>query len=366
MFNKYIKYKLKYINLIDGGGELESEIIEKLNHTGKFFNYSTISLEHISDGMLLFNNNGENIGCVGNYINEGAEGNIYDYNSNVPRIDDVIIKIISYPNNITKKGLLKRILKNIDFLNRLTDEKIIVQFQFYILYENFRCLIFKKMSMDLEIFYKTKTKTQTLLSNIEEKINNLLNKMISLKIKCYDIKLSNIMIKLNENDEIIELLFNDMETSCYDFHSVHDDDDGKNFLYVYKLILFIETRLLLLAQGYQEYNGLFKDELIAMFFSNNTTELYLGDNIIEKFKSFSHILNYIDFKKNFELDEILSITFISYLSSFMDNILFFQNIFNIIKCMMKYIIEDDKLDINTVNTNLPYVILYIFYLINQI
>ena len=317
--------------------------------------------------MPLLNNNDENIGILGNYINEGAEGSIHDYTSYNPRIDDVIMKIIGYPNNITKKGLYKRILKNINFLNRLTDENLIVPFKFYILYQNFRCLIFQKMSMDLETFYKTKTKS-LIVRNIEEKINILFNKMINLKIKCYDIKLSNIMIKLNENDEIIELLFNDMETTCSEISSEHDDDDGRNYLYVYKLMLFIETRLLLLAQGYQEYNGLFKDELIKIFFTDKSSKLYLGDYIIENFQSFlsSDILNYTDFKQKFELEEISKITFISYLLSFIDNILFFTNIFNIIKYMMRYIIEDDKLDISTINTNFPYVILYLFYLICQI
>lgn len=151
--------------------------------------------------------------------------------------------------------------------------------KYYICYELYTGDLKKYL---IFLFEQPQNEMESILRKIETKLNNNFAELLNSPYLCLDIKLGNILVKHNKN-EFEELVLHDYDFSACcikDTQYCESTNEVKNFLLLYyKLNIFMTCNYLAVANGYDGISRLYENEF------NN-------DNIIDDLrKLFEYILN---------------------------------------------------------------------------
>jgi hypothetical protein len=155
-----------------------------------------------------------------NLIGKGGFGEIFELN-HTGNTTKYIIKIMSIKNFLQIKSIdetsIDKISNEIKLLYFLSKKNIIPQFILclYLKDNEEYGIISHKYDSDLSIFIKEQynliNDNKTIRTSIENQIISLYNIILNYNIVCFDIKLSNILIK-KINETIYEIRLNDIDT----------------------------------------------------------------------------------------------------------------------------------------------------------
>jgi hypothetical protein len=268
----------------------------------------------------------------------------------------------------------------LSLLEFLTIEKIIVPFHKYILYQNIQCIVFSKFSNNLENYISNININSITQKYIEDKINELFKKLVDNNFLYTDIKLSNIMIKLDIETErpnhlITELLLNDLDTTtCVQFDEYYNMDliteiDKENYkkatLFLYNLILYFESYSISINKS---ISNLLFDILLYNTFLNKDSDFNIEDILIEIFYISPDVLNFDEFESIISdviIEKLKKFVFIKSILNIHFKKIYFQNIINYfissINIIFNIKISSDYIFLN--NKTFIIFFLYLFYLV---
>lgn len=152
------------------------------------------------------------------------------------------------------------------------------------------------------------TEKQTKYEDIEEKLNDLLNKLANLSYFCYDLKSENIFIKLNKTEknteEISEMIIGDLDPRfCCNKEKQCDELNKQDYLNIIKLCLYCQSNGILFKKDVMTLNLYNIQKLIKLNISHIENMRY--DGVSEEKLNAHKIITLLKESENQHLNKLI-------------------------------------------------------------